>query len=275
MSKVIKPHGYIALDDMKRINVIHYQPPSPQETNKLTLEELEKAALDDQLEQMRRQIINDAEFYAEEQVRLAAMEADQLRQSAQEEAEQWWASRRAEDAAYMEEIREQAFQQGYQEGASQAEAAVHQHYEAAITQASDILEDAQLQKERLIQEAEPFLLELSCAIARKIIQHELAMSPDAVLQLIRKALTRRKERGLITLCVSPEHYAFVQDAKEELLVSLDSQAELQILPDSSVQDFGCVVRSSFGSIDARIDTQLSEIKSALMQLSNRDGDDAS
>ena len=38
------------------------------------------------------------------------------------------------------------------------------------------------------------------------------------------------------------------------------------MPDVSVKDYGCVIRSSFGSIDARIDTQLSEIKRELIQL---------
>ena len=50
--------------------------------------------------------------------------------------------------------------------------------------------------------------------------------------------------------------------------AIDSQAELQIVPDSTVKDYGCVIRSSFGSIDARIDTQLSEIKRELIQLAH-------
>jgi flagellar assembly protein FliH len=62
---------------------------------------------------------------------------------------------------------------------------------------------------------------------------------------------------------------YIQDARDELVLHVDSQAELQIIPDSSVTDMGCVVRSSFGSIDARIDTQLQEIKHALRQIALR------
>jgi flagellar assembly protein FliH len=54
---------------------------------------------------------------------------------------------------------------------------------------------------------------------------------------------------------------------------MDSQAELQIVPDITVMDFGCVIRSSFGSIDARVDTQLSEIKKALQQIVKGSGED--
>ncbi|MNG37780.1 flagellar assembly protein H [compost metagenome] len=61
-------------------------------------------------------------------------------------------------------------------------------------------------------------------------------------------------------------------------MAVDSQAELQILPDSTVKDHGCVIRSSFGSIDARIDTQLAEIKKELIRIAldtdeNRNGED--
>jgi flagellar assembly protein FliH len=54
--------------------------------------------------------------------------------------------------------------------------------------------------------------------------------------------------------------------RDELLLSIDSQADLQIIPDPSVKDKGIVVRSTFGSIDARIQTQLNEIKNSLRMI---------
>ena len=121
-------------------------------------------------------------------------------------------------------------------------------------------------KQQIIQESEPFLIELSTSIAEKIIIRQLSLEPSWVIELIQKVLARRREKGIITLCVAPSQFAYIQDAREELITSIDSQAELEIIPDSSVQDQGCVIRSSYGSIDARIDTQLKEIKSALQQL---------
>ncbi|MNI54060.1 flagellar assembly protein H [compost metagenome] len=53
---------------------------------------------------------------------------------------------------------------------------------------------------------------------------------------------------------------------------IDSQAELQILPDPTVQDKGCVIRSSYGSVDARIDTQLVEIKKELLRITQQTED---
>ncbi|WP_341804987.1 FliH/SctL family protein [Paenibacillus turpanensis] len=269
LSNVIKSNGYVSLEDMKRIAVLQLQQRAPEKANSMTLEELEQAALDAEIRQMRERILSDAEQYAEEQVRSAAEEADRLREAAKADIEQWWNERRQQDTEYLDAIRMEAYELAYQEGLTQAEQAVQAEYETMLHQAAELLQGAQQQKEQIIQEAEPFLLELSCSIAQKIVQHELTSTPEWMLDLIRKALTRRKERGVITLCVSPAHFTFVLDARDELALMLDSQAELQILPDSSVTDHGCVVRSSFGSIDARVDTQLTEIKSALLQLAAR------
>ncbi|MMZ67139.1 flagellar assembly protein H [compost metagenome] len=113
------------------------------------------------------------------------------------------------------------------------------------------------------------MVELSCAIAEKIIDRQLELKPEYSVELIKKSLSRKREQGVLTLCVSPSQFAFVQAAREELSLVIDSQAELQILPDASVQDRGCVIRSSFGSVDARIDTQLSEIKKELLRISRQ------
>jgi flagellar assembly protein FliH len=86
------------------------------------------------------------------------------------------------------------------------------------------------------------------------------------MKLFEKALMRRKEKGVIVLCVAPSQFAHVQAAKDELIVLLDSQAELQIIPDSSIKEGGCIVRSAYGSIDARVDTQLEAIREQLLRV---------
>jgi flagellar assembly protein FliH len=43
-----------------------------------------------------------------------------------------------------------------------------------------------------------------------------------------------------------------------------------IVPDHSVQDQGCVIKTAFGSVDARVETQLTEIRQALLDLCLRE-----
>ncbi|OXM84667.1 FliH/SctL family protein [Paenibacillus rigui] len=270
MSNVIKFTQYTSIDEKKVVDVAspsHLLHPDA-EGFQDGLSPEQQAEMDE-LTLIKEQILQDAESFAEEQVRAAMDEAAALRQQAQAEMEQWWNEQRQHDEELQVQMKEQGFQLGYEEGLKQAETELREQYNEMLHESSQILEQAYVLKQQIIQEAEPFLIQMSCAIAEKIVARQLTVEPEWIVELIQNVLTRRREKGIITLCVAPAHFAYIQDAREELLLHIDSQAELQIIPDPSVQDHGCVVRSSFGSIDARIDTQLKEIKNALQHLAVR------
>lgn len=268
MSRIIKPQFYITLDDRKELNVSNFiPPPAPHsDTPAQRVTEEEEAELRELL-QVKDRILQDAESVAEEQIRQALEEADELREAAGREIDAWWEERRSHDRQVEEEARQAGFQQGFQDGQGQAETKVLEQYDQLLADARAVLEQAYDLKRQIIQESEPFLVELSTAIAAKIVQHELTLNSEWVIDMTRNVLARKREKGSVTLCVSPKQFAYIRDARDELKLSVDSQAELEIIPDSSVEDFGCVVRTAFGSIDARVDTQLKEIKLALQQLS--------
>jgi len=270
LSNVIKATQYIPIDDKKLIQVSLSAPlsePDPNQDTNIAEEERISAEEAAALEAKER-IIRDAETYADSVVTAASEEAQKLRSEATAEIESWWQQRRSEDEQLIAECRESGRDEGYREGMETAEAAMRQQYELMLSEAQSIIESAVRMKHQLIQESEPFLIELSCSIAEKIIGRQLSLESEWSIQLIRKVLMRRREQGIITLCVSPDHFQFVLDAREELMLAIDSQAELQIIPDPTVRDHGCVVRSSFGSIDARIDTQLDEIKKGLQHVAH-------
>jgi flagellar assembly protein FliH len=267
LSKLIKSTYVISLDDLKRLELYAKQQAAVKQNLSAGDEKAERETTPDETTlSLRDQVLRDAESTAEERVRQAAQEADQLRSEATAEIENWWQMKRDQDLETVEAARQAGFEQGYQEGYTQVEADLKQQLQKDLNDAHVILEQAYRMKEQIIQEAEPFLVELSCAIAEKIIAKQLSVSPDLSVELIRRTLSRRREQGVITLCVSPGQLLFVQAAREELTMAIDSQAELQILPDATIRDHGCVIRSSFGSIDARIDTQLDEIKRELIGL---------
>jgi flagellar assembly protein FliH len=215
---------------------------------------------------LRDQILSDAEHFATQRLQEAGEQIEAMYTEAKSQIDSWWQERREQDLLHMEQVRQDGFELGYDEGRAQAEYEARQQWETMLTEAKAILDSAYVMKEQIIREAEPFLVELSTAIAEKIIGRQLTLSQEWSIDVIRKALERRREQGVITLCVSPGQFSFVQAAREELSLAVDSQAELQIVPDMTVKEFGCVVRSSFGSIDARVDTQLSEIKRELVRL---------
>ncbi|CAM3631014.1 FliH/SctL family protein [Paenibacillus lactis] len=269
LSNLIKPSHYTTMDVLKELDVARryaapaeeaQAEPAPPAAAPAVMHTLAEA------ERIKSEMLRDAQEFAERQIREASEEAQRLLADAEQQIDAWWKERRLQDEDLSETLKIEGFNQGYSEGAAKAELEMKELLEKATAEASELLQLAHRAKEDLIQEAEPFLVELSCSIAEKILDHQLTIEPEFTLELIRKNLARKREKGLISLCVAPEHFEFVYAAREELSLAIDSQAELQILPDATVKDRGCVIRSSFGSVDARIDTQLAEIKKELVRV---------
>ncbi|WP_168122253.1 FliH/SctL family protein [Paenibacillus sp. HB172176] len=271
MSRLIKSASVITIEQLKQLQSANAHKTVESQEEQTTAAAPEQP--DEETISLRDQIIQDAQTVAGEQLQDARTKSEQLLADAKQQIEDWWQEQREADAAAAEQARHEGYQAGFTQGSEESRQQLQSEWQSKLDLASSTLKQAYVMREQIIQEAEPFLVELSCAIAEKIIGQQLTQSPETAIQLIRQSLSRRREQGVITLCVAPTQLSFLQASREELNTAIDSQAELQILPDSTVKDMGCVIRSSFGSIDARIDTQLSEIKQELLQLSHHIGEE--
>lgn len=268
LSNLIKSSQYIPVEVLKRLDLAR-QYSSPEQDHAQddgAEEEVRTIQADEESRRLSKEILQDAKEFAENHIREASEEAQRLLAEGEEKINVWWQERREQDEHLVEALKSEGYEQGYREGAERAEADLQIRIQEMMAEAQSVLMHAYQVKEQIIQEAEPFLVDLSSAIAEKVIDKQLTVEPEYAVDLIRRNLSRKREQGVITLCVAPEHFAFVQAAREELSVAIDSQAELQIIPDATVHDHGCVIRSSFGSVDARVDTQLTEIKKELLRI---------
>jgi flagellar biosynthesis/type III secretory pathway protein FliH len=108
--------------------------------------------------------------------------------------------------------------------------------------------------ERFYASAEPELIRLATAIARKIVGEELRTSPEAIVAIVREALAAaRGER--IVIRVHPSAAALVRKSVGQ---------EVQVTASESVAPGGCVIESEFGIVDGQLETQLRVIERALL-----------
>ncbi|MCJ8010601.1 flagellar assembly protein FliH [Paenibacillus sp. KQZ6P-2] len=268
MSNLIKSSQYVPVESLKKLDLGHRYVSLEENVclDEQTSGEMIEIQADEESKRLSKEMLEDAREFAERQLRSASEEAERILAEANEQIDSWWQDRRLQDEHLIEALKSEGYDTGYREGSEKAISDLQDEISRMMDEAQTVLKQAYLMKEQIIQEAEPFLVELSCAIAEKVIDKQLTVESDYVIDLIKSNLSRKREQGVITLCVAAKHFAFVQAAREELAAAIDSQAELQILPDSTVHDRGCVIRSSFGSVDARIDTQLTEIKKELIRI---------
>lgn len=191
-----------------------------------------------------------------------------------EQAKEQAAAIIAEASRQAEELRQNAydsaFQQGYQEGLAQGN-------EAGLNQASQTIEDAVKRSQFILaltdkqavqmqEGAERQIVELSLEIAGKILAREIAENETVIMPVIKTALDKVRDQERISIRVCQHDYEQTLQAKPELQAWLNRDSVLTILPDESLNKGDCIIETPFGIVDARIDNQLSLIKSALRDI---------
>lgn len=175
------------------------------------------------------------------------------------EIDEWWKGKSLEAQQLADQMAQQGLQQGFQEGLEQAKL---ENIEK-IKEIEEMIKSAYEERKKIIETAEPFLLQLSVGIAERILKDELSQEPEAILSIVREGLRQVKEKGEVTLRVTPDDYSIILPYADELKLCLDASCELKIIPDHNIQS-GAMIDMPQGTFDVTIDSQLNAIKEQLL-----------
>jgi len=177
-----------------------------------------------------------------------------------------------EDAQIQAEaLREAAWQEGHHQGRTEARAAVEAEMRAAWEARADALR-AELDgivtqigaaREALWARQEPEMVALALDIARQVVKTEVTQNPEVVHALIANAVRRITDKDNVRVRVSVSDAPRVKEMRQDLMELMDGLRHLEIVDDRRVGEGGCVIETNAGTIDAKIETQLSEVARAL------------
>lgn len=232
-------------------------------------EEAQKIALALMIEEQRRkaeQILREAEvqrcrILADAQ-KTAEKLKDDARAAAETEAEQ------LKQNVY-EEYSKKGYEEGYEEGHTHGYKAGREEMTSLIDEANEkaqhTIKMAELEAERVLQGSEKQMVELTLAIARKVISDVVIDAPQMILPQVQAALKKVKDQNEILIKVSPNDYDFVLMAKDEFRSILSSDCKLEIAVDNKVESGGCIVESNNGNVDARLSTKMEAVMKAIQE----------
>ncbi|WP_307408576.1 FliH/SctL family protein [Neobacillus ginsengisoli] len=218
-----------------------------------------------------QQLIEEAKEQALAIINRAEQNASLIESTAAEKINKWWEENKLQLDSMSLEAQQQGFEEGFTKGKLEAQSKLEDEYQGKLDQVKHLLQLAYEQKEEIISEAEPFLLELSTAIASQIVKQELESYPQKFVELIKQHILRFKEKERIIVCVHPDDFSFIQSQRAHLVAVVNGETEIKIIPDHSVSSKGCIIRTAYGSVDARIDTQIEEIKTAILEARRETG----
>ena len=112
-------------------------------------------------------------------------------------------------------------------------------------------------------DAERQIVDIALAVARKILAYEISENPMVVLPLVKTALAKVCDQEEVVIRVSVDDFDAVQLAKNDLQIMVGREQALKIIVDSTITGGSCIIDTSYGTVDARVDTQFENIKKAL------------
>jgi flagellar assembly protein FliH len=162
-------------------------------------------------------------------------------------------------------IEKEAYEKGFEQGERDGLALGQKRIETTIQQLKELLLEMRGQQEKFWKAYEKEILELIFSIAKKVIRHEIELHPNIITATFREAFQYIVERDKIVVHLHPVDYQYLLAHPEQIPFILNDQEGVKVIEDHSITRGGCLLMTSFGEIDATIESQFDEIVSLVVQ----------
>lgn len=221
-------------------------------------DEILKKAEDAAFAEVKRQT-NQAQVVKNE----AEQNAQEIIKNAQEEA-----SRIVEEAKKEQEnLKSNGHEEGFTQGREEGFATGKEEVDRLVERTHKILEGVMARREEILSETEQQIVELVILMTRKVVKIISESQKSVIMANVLQALKKVKGRGDVTIRVNMDDVKLTTDHIQDFIKQVENVQGITVLEDSSVEKGGCVVETDFGAIDARIQNQLSELETAILEIS--------
>ena len=206
-------------------------------------------------------VIKAASIPSEEELRA---QAEELLESARQEAEALKTSILESAQAEAERLRQSAREEGYRLGTEQAE----RELERAKGELEQKAREQDESYQKSLDEMEPAIVDALTEVYEHIFHVELNQYRQILIQLISSTMRKVEENKNFLVHVAKEDYAFVSMNKRSLQESCGSgKVNIEIIEDITLNRNQCMLETENGIFDCGLDTQLGELTRKLRLLS--------
>ena len=204
-------------------------------------------------------------------------QCDEYVEAARREAQMILVEARTQAEKERQRAREEGHAQGEREGLAAAQKLIESRAgEIAAQQSQEQLRTAlpafrtavsalEIERDRWLAAWEGAAVELSAAIAEKILRHELEQKPRLAQATIREALQLAAGQPHVKLRLNPQDLDQLQECGQEAVGQLTKIGRAELVPDDTISRGGCLVETEHGVIDGHIETQLKRITQELLE----------
>ena len=162
----------------------------------------------------------------------------------------------------VEEIKKEAFQEGYDEGYKVGMQKRYDECESLSIQANTFLKQLSSLRKVVRLRAEKELVLLALKIAKNVIAEEIKLDDSVLKGIVSAALQETEMRGKIYLYLNPLDYEFMVSSKYDLEKYLNDEQSLMVRKNTELKQGSIFVESEGEVIFRSIESQFEKIESS-------------
>lgn len=169
----------------------------------------------------------------------------------------------------IKDVQENAYQEAYQlgllDGKHEAFVQANQMIDEKLKLLQEISESITKIKIDLYNQNEKHLVELAFHMAQRLAAHEISVTPEATVEIIRQAVNMAQSEDTVSVQVSPDCLEFLETLRVETHRDFDFLKKVRFDPNPDLKGGGCVVVSNYGEVDSRIEARVQKLWEGLQE----------
>lgn len=172
-----------------------------------------------------------------------------------------------EEVARIQQLGD-AYEKGFTEGLDAGRLQMLKELSNELILVKSLIDGVQKLSTGIYGMVEADIVELSIAIAKKIVYEAAEKEREVVVNTVREAIKKTSDRETLKIRISPVDYDVLSKNRSELLHLVDGVKNVLFDVDEKIHPGGCMIETNHGDVDARIDSQFTIIEEEVRRTAN-------
>lgn len=164
------------------------------------------------------------------------------------------------------ETYENAKRKGYEDGYNQGRIEGLNLLEDNIKGVNNVVENIGRFKNELYKDVREDVIKLALRISEEIVRQAVESNHKALISIISDAINSAADSAFFIIHLNATDYETIKKNQGLFRESVNKEARIEFLTDPSLTRGNVVIRADFGEIDARISTQLEQVKKTFVKI---------
>lgn len=158
---------------------------------------------------------------------------------------------------------QESYERGLSEGIRKGRELQRNETLQTLQAMASIVKETSKLKKSILENEEQQIIQLSLAIAEKVIHLEVTTNREVIRGVLKEAIKNIGDRENMKIRVHPQDFHFMLEIKSDFLHGFDGIKNIVFEEDESIMRGGAIIETLCGEVDARLDQQYNEINTLI------------